>query len=146
MNAVAYATELRAAPRRPSPGVVHLPVRSLLRSIDFFATVLGYEVARDGRREPWPHVVMTARGCSQLVLHARREPVPRGTAESTTLTVTNIEEVRDRVWDAGVPIARGEAAPAQIVDHGTRRSLYVRDPDGHDLELAAEVTLTPGAV
>jgi catechol 2,3-dioxygenase-like lactoylglutathione lyase family enzyme len=135
MNAVAYATELRAAPRRPSPSTVHLPVRSLLRSIDFFATVLGYEVARDGRREPWPHVVMTAHGCSQLVLHARREDAPRGSA---TLSVTDIEDVRTRVWDAGVPISRGEAAPAQIVDHGTRRSLYVRDPDGHELELAAD--------
>jgi catechol 2,3-dioxygenase-like lactoylglutathione lyase family enzyme len=122
-------------------------VRSLLRSIDFFATVLGYEVARDGRREPWPHVVMTAHGCSQLVLHVGREHAPaKSAAASATLTVTNLDEVRDRVWDAGVPIARGEAAPAQIVDHGTRRSLYVRDPDGHDLELAAEVTLTPGAV
>ena len=138
MNAVACATELRAAPQRPSPSIVHLPVRSLLRSIDFFATVLGYEVARDGRREPWPHVVMTASGCSQLVLHARREPAPRGPAESATLTVTDIDDVRTRVWDAGVPISRGEAAPAQIVDHGTRRSLYVRDPDGHALELAAD--------
>jgi catechol 2,3-dioxygenase-like lactoylglutathione lyase family enzyme len=139
MNAAAaYATELRSAPRRPGPSVAHLPVRSLLRSINFFSTVLGYEVVRDGRREPWPHVVMAARGCSPVVLHSRRESArTQDAAASAALIVADLEQVRARAWDAGVTITRGHFASARIVENGQPRSLYVRDPDGHELDLTA---------
>ena len=138
MNAAAaYATELRSAPRRQGPGVAHLPVRSLLRSINFFSTVLGYEVVRDGRRDPWPHVVMAARGCSPVVLHSRRESARMQDAASAALIVADLEQVRARAWDAGVTITRGHSASARIVENGQPRWLYVRDPDGHELDLTA---------
>jgi catechol 2,3-dioxygenase-like lactoylglutathione lyase family enzyme len=136
MNTATYAIELRSARRQPSASVVHLSVRCLLRSINFFSSVLGLEVVRDGRREACPHVVMTARGCSQVVLYASRSPARARDAEpSGPMIVADLDQARAKIWDAGLRVTR-EGTREWIAATESRR-LWVRDPDGHELELVA---------
>ena len=62
MAAASHAVRAHPPPPTERSHVVHVPVRSWVRAIDFFAAVLGLEVVVDGRRARWPHVVMAARG------------------------------------------------------------------------------------
>lgn len=137
MNSAQPIFDFRSAATHESHGTVHLATRNLLRSINFFSMALGLEIVRDERRPGSRCVTMSARGCSDVVIHARQEG--SGTqfgAATGVLIVTDLERVRARVWDAGALVTRHRGAPAQIHVSHDRRSLYVRDPDGHELELA----------
>jgi predicted enzyme related to lactoylglutathione lyase len=132
MAATSPAVRAHPAPLTERTHVVHVPVRSWLRAIDFFAAVLGLEVAVDGRRAPWPHVVMAARGCSRVVLRPSRgdsfDPPAR-----RQVVVADLDRVRARIWDAGLMVV-GENSDRG----GELRALVVRDRQGDELELVAQ--------
>src|SRR5262245_16986652 len=135
MNRSRRNAEVAAGPPA-GVGPAHLQVRSLRRSIEFYATVLGLQVVRDARSGVERFVTMGARGCTSVAIHEELDPTVQISRRGVkTLIVSNLDRVRARSWESGIAIARDDGSPAQIQRSRDRRFLYVRDPDGHELEL-----------
>lgn len=110
---------------------LRLQVRDLVRSIDFFARVLGFEVVDNARLAGARCVTMSKRGGRTVALHDSHCAGPSSVG-SRKFVVADLEQVRARAWDFGTRVARrrdGADRPAPS------RSLWIFDPDGHELEL-----------
>jgi catechol 2,3-dioxygenase-like lactoylglutathione lyase family enzyme len=132
MNLAHDLFAVRSEPRDSRP--VQLQVRDLVRSIDFFATVLGLEVVRTGRLGTARCVAMSARGGRALLLHDSPGAAGAQAGDGLGFVVADLDQVRARAWDFGARVARhknggGEHQP------GRSRSLWLYDPDGRELEL-----------
>jgi glyoxalase family protein len=124
---------------------VTMLVRDAERSAAFYADVLGLTVVERTRNPDDPdarHVwVGDAAGRSGTLVSFLEYPalepgtVGRGSTHHVALTVASrpeLEAWRDALRERGVETT-------EILDRGRFASLYLRDPDGHLLELA-----TPG--
>ena len=136
----------------PGPAVrrVTLQVRRLERSITFYRHVLGFRVVADARHEREPWVIMAALGQACLTLREEKGlsnvspvDVARRSAQSLRLSAGDLDATRASLWDQGVPLAHGTREPGETGN--ARRSLFVRDPDGHLIELVETARLVePG--
>lgn len=115
-------------------GPVHLTVTDLEQSLAFYAESLGLPVARQAAGRA---VLGEADGPEVLVLveepEARRAGRHAGLYHVALLFPSRLELARValRLSAAGVPI---EGAS----DHGTHEAIYLPDPDGNGVELAAD--------
>jgi catechol 2,3-dioxygenase-like lactoylglutathione lyase family enzyme len=144
MNRSRQNAEVAAADPPPPTGVglAHLQVRSLRRSIEFYSTVLGLHVLREVHRGVERFVTMGARGCTLVAIHEELDPTVQICRRGVkTLIVSDLDRVRARVWESGIAIVRDDGSPAQIQRSRNRRLLYVRDPDGYELELVEVMAL-----
>jgi predicted enzyme related to lactoylglutathione lyase len=139
MKTTSLAHDLYAIPSNEAyeSAALRLPVRNLVRSINFFSTVLGLQVNRTGRLDDGRYVAMSARGGREVIIHDTREPAHAQTDPGTRrLFVADLDAVRARAWDFGSRITRRAVGADRIHGAGQRRSLWIADPDGHELELA----------
>jgi catechol 2,3-dioxygenase-like lactoylglutathione lyase family enzyme len=111
---------------------VSLNTSDRARSIAWYRDVLGLEQRNEPRADDWP-VFMGAFGASVGLFQAQTESPPRE-AESTglrhvafMLDGADFEQAREELADARVEF--------RFEDHGNAHSLYLRDPDGHTIEL-----------
>jgi catechol 2,3-dioxygenase-like lactoylglutathione lyase family enzyme len=104
------------------------------RSVRFYTDVLGLERAHPEWEVP---VVMAAEGTGIAIFD--RELHPSVAPEGAEPPAIRILHIAFRVDRAGFEEARAELARRQIEarfsDHGIAHSLYLTDPDGHQLEL-----------
>lgn len=121
---------------------VNLSVRSIDRSIAFYARVFGFRVVEDGRHERRPYVIMTATGHAYLALHEDSDLSDEHTADATrqspwhwSFVVGDIESARASLWNLGVAVSVDSGEPDQVHRWKRSCSLYVDDPDGHRIEL-----------
>jgi catechol 2,3-dioxygenase-like lactoylglutathione lyase family enzyme len=123
------------APRRDLGRLV-LPVRDLRKSAEFYRRVFGFRPRSTSRGISSD---ASASGLLTLVANRRaelclrqRSTAPAGLPRHRrwAFVVTDLEYVREKVWELGVRVAR---------DHIFRQrggaSLYVHDPDGNEIEL-----------
>ena len=105
----------------------------LERSIGFYRRLLGLCVVEDASLKPQPRVVMSTADGGRLTILADRGAVLPAAPHRSTFSVSDLDRVREILWNRGVHIAR--------------RSLVVRDPDGHEIELVevAHATRIDGA-
>jgi glyoxylase I family protein len=114
----------------------------LERTIAFYRDLLGLAIVHDGPSDDDPgarHVWFGARegGAGQLVTFMEYPQLPAGvvgvgSTHHFALTVDTPEEQeawRDYVREHGVECS-------EVLDRGAFRSIYVRDPDGHIVEIA----------
>lgn len=128
-------------------GLHHLTLISgdIERSIAFYRDVLGLGVVRDGAsdddpdtRHVWFGAVDGTPGRLLSVMEYPQLPegvVGRGSTHHFALAVESAEELeawRDYLNRSGVTCS-------DIFDRGGFRSLYVRDPDGHVVEIATRL-------
>jgi catechol 2,3-dioxygenase-like lactoylglutathione lyase family enzyme len=116
-------------------GQINASVRNLRRSIEFYGRVFGFSTAAiHGARGV---AVMKATARAELVLRERRDglPGPVRSLRRWGFVVTNLDRVRQAVWEFGVHVARDSGEPDHIFRWSNRRSLYVHDPDGNEIEL-----------
>jgi catechol 2,3-dioxygenase len=125
-----------APPRLPEGlrlGPVHLTVTNLDRSIGFYEQAIGLRRAHGEEQM----VALGAGGEGLLVLHERPNAQPAahhaGLYHFALLHPTRLELARaaQRLAATGTPI--GGAS-----DHGISEALYLSDPDGNGIELAAD--------
>jgi hypothetical protein len=71
----------------------------------------------------------------RLVLHAAPTSPQSTLLRRWAFVVENLDEVRARVWDLGVRVARDSGAPDHIYRRLAGASLYVHDRDCNEIEL-----------
>lgn len=114
-------------------GVVHLTVADLDRSRAFYEHALGLRVHRCEPGE----LALGAGGDDLLVLVHEPGTAPSGRHAGLfhfALLFDSREELAHALWrvaDAGVRLTGAS-------DHGVSEALYLRDPDGHGIELYAD--------
>ena len=132
MNAITAPTpaSLGAATRL---GEVHLTVTDLERSTAFYEGAIGLAVhRRDGAT-----AVLGAGDQDVVVLHEDRAARPAG-RHGGLYHVALLFPTREELARAAVRVAVARAPIQGASDHGTHEAIYLADPDGNGLELAAD--------
>jgi catechol 2,3-dioxygenase-like lactoylglutathione lyase family enzyme len=111
---------------------VSLNTADRVRSIAWYRDVLGLEQRNEPAADDWP-VFMGSFGTCVGLFQAQTQSPPRE-AESTGLRHVafmldgpDFGRAREQLTAAGVEF--------RFEDHGNAHSLYLRDPDGHAIEL-----------
>jgi catechol 2,3-dioxygenase len=121
---------------RAEPGHVHLTVADLDRSLDFYTTAFGFDVtlrlgdataflSAGGQRH---HIGLSARNGSTAELLPWSEPTGASHVALRYPDRPALGQAIARLRAHGVTVDRA-------VDHGLTEAVYLRDPDGHRLEL-----------
>ena len=114
-------------------GAVHLAVTDLDRSIGFYQDAIGLRV----HRREGPPAALGAGGEDLLVLHeapsARRAGRHAGLYHFALLHPSRVELAR-----AVVRLAANRTPIEGASDHGISEAVYLTDPDGNGIELAAD--------
>ena len=125
--------------------VIWFPVGDIGRSVGFYRDTLGLGLVRDapsdddpGTRHVWFGAVDGKPGRLLSVMEYPELPdgvVGRGSTHHFALAVESAEEL-----DAWLDYLRGQGVEcSEVFDRGGFRSLYVRDPDGHVIEIATRL-------
>jgi catechol 2,3-dioxygenase-like lactoylglutathione lyase family enzyme len=113
---------------------VAIAVADVERSRDFYARALGFERFYPEWDVP---VMMGTNGIGLAIFDQQAHPSP--TPADAAPGAVRILHIAFRVDREGFDAARrelaGEGVRATFSDHGISHSLYLRDPDGHQIEL-----------
>lgn len=115
---------------------VALFVRDPRRSAEWYQDVLGLERRHE---EAWGDspIVVAAKSGSGLALFPMRgpeAPIPEG-ARSPGLFAHVAFRASGAGWREAMATLRARGVPFEEQDHQIARSIYVRDPDGHQVEI-----------
>lgn len=117
---------------------VNISVSDLKRAMAFYESVFGFRLVEDGRgRTAAPFVIMTAGGRAFLALHeSGRVAAPsRPFINHWGFVVGDIDLVRRKLADHQVKIQDGDSESGGVRHWPHSRSIYIYDPDGHEIEL-----------
>ncbi len=113
---------------------VALTVRDVQRSVDWYRRMFGLERRYEDAWRDYPAVVCAGETCIAFFPAATDSPVPppdENTIAMRHLAVSvdaaNFAQARTRLKEEGIPFT--------FSDHGISHSLYIRDPDGHQIEI-----------
>src|SRR5690606_7518666 len=136
-NVIAWsAVERSAEPARVS-GDIDVVASDLFRAVRFYSRVFGLLPAPHSWQENL--VVVPVTPDARLVLHAAHAAVRHRARciKRFGFVVSDLDRVRELVWELGVKVARDSGAPDHIYRWSNGRSLYVEAPDGGGSELTA---------
>lgn len=117
---------------------INMRVNNLAESIAFYGDVFGFEVKEDHSElaeEPW--VILGQKDVVYLCLYEHPDKEQARDALRINhfgLALENFDAAVERLDQLGVEVLYGGA-----VDWPRSRSLYIRDPSGHEIELAEKV-------
>ena len=114
-------------------GRVRLRVGDLNRALSFYAGVLGFEIT--GRRGSSSALLGTGGYAHHIALFAGDGPADESAGLSTSQRFAIRYPDRVSLGNALLRIEEAGIAVERAIDDGTSESLYVRDPDGHLVEL-----------
>jgi catechol 2,3-dioxygenase len=115
------------------PGEVHLTVTDLDRSVAFYEDAIGLRVHRRERGA----AALGAGGEDVVVLH--EEPAARRAGRHGGLYhVALLYPTREELARAALRLAVARVPIQGASNHGTHEAIYLPDPDGNGLELAAD--------
>jgi catechol 2,3-dioxygenase len=121
-------------------GHIVLYVRNLDRSEQFYKDVLGFnEVARLG---PYGAMFSSGRTHHELLLLEVGEqaaPIPAGRHVGLYHFGLKIGETDDELREALEKLEQEEVVVVGTADHTVTHSLYIKDPDGNEIELYIDV-------
>jgi catechol 2,3-dioxygenase len=114
-------------------GGVELKITDLDRSLDFYTRVIGLSVHDRGDR----HAALGARGEDLVTLRADAHARPPG-RHAGLYHFALLFPTREELARAGARVAATRTRIDGASDHGTHEAIYLPDPDGIGLELAAD--------
>lgn len=118
---------------------VALTVRDPQASMAWYGTVLGFrQAAMEGLEQGPPFILCVAPGC-YLNLFPADSSQPRPVPDHNTVAMRHVAfRVPHTRIDEVAEVLRQRGQSVQAFDYGPRcRSLFLSDPDGHQLELIA---------
>ncbi|MBD3297653.1 MAG: VOC family protein [candidate division Zixibacteria bacterium] len=116
---------------------INMRVRNLNESIDFYARLFGFEMKEDRRGDQEPWAIIGLKDVAYLCLYEHPgKDIPREglTINHFGLVLADFDEALAKLKEYGVPILYGGP-----VDWPKSRSIYITDPNGHEIELAEYV-------
>jgi catechol 2,3-dioxygenase len=114
-------------------GAVHLTVADLDRSVAFYARALGLRVHRQDVGE----AALGSGGDDVIVLH--EDPAARPAGRHAGLYhYALLYATREELARAALRLAATSTPIEGASDHGTHEAIYLPDPDGNGIELAAD--------
>jgi len=126
-------TQVATLPRTLRLGAVELTVTDLDRSIPFYERAIGLRLHwRDGGRAG-----IGAGGEDVLVLVEEPDARPAG-RHAGLYHVALLHSSREELARAAVRLGTTQTGIYGASDHGTHEAIYLPDPDGNELELAAD--------
>ncbi|WP_405232899.1 VOC family protein [Lentisalinibacter salinarum] len=116
---------------------VNVSVRDLARSLRFYTETFGLELKEDGRARERPFVIVGRAGVAYLALHESKDagPAAHPAINHWGFVVGDLDPVLDRLEADGVKIRFTDTYPRGVIEYPRSRSVYVEDPDGHEIEL-----------
>lgn len=116
---------------------INLSVQDLPRSLRFYTETFGLEMKEDGRSRERPFAIVGRPGVAYLALHENPEAGPAAppAINHWGFVVGDLDPVLDRLEAEGVTIRFTDAYPRGVIEYPRSRSVYVEDPDGHEIEL-----------
>ena len=114
-------------------GGVELTITDLDRSLDFYTRVIGLSVHDRGDR----HAALGAGGEDLVTLRADANARPPG-RHAGLYHFALLFPTREELARAGARVAATRTRIDGASDHGTHEAIYLPDPDGIGLELAAD--------
>ena len=114
-------------------GGVELTITDLARSLDFYTRVIGLSVHDRGDH----HAALGAGGEDLVTLRADPSARPPG-RHAGLYHVALLFPTREELARAGARVAATRTRIDGASDHGTHEAIYLPDPDGIGLELAAD--------
>ncbi|HEY3183424.1 MAG TPA: VOC family protein [Gaiellaceae bacterium] len=124
------------APALPSTlrlGAAHLVVSDLDRSLAWYERALGLRTHRHERREAG----LGVGGEDVLVLHEQPDAQPAG-RHAGLYHVALLHASREELARAAARLSVTRTPIIGASDHGTHEAIYLPDPDGNEIELAAD--------
>lgn len=118
---------------------VNMSVADLSRAMAFYESVFDFRLVEDGRaRIDAPYVIMTAGGRAYLALHENEKTgkPSRPFINHWGFVVGDLDRVLEKLGDHEVPVQDGDSKSSGIRQWAHSRSIYIYDPDGHEIELA----------
>ena len=113
---------------------INMRVKNLNESIEFYTKLFGFEMKEDQRtaREPWAIIGLPDVAYLCLYEHPGKEiPFEGLTINHFGLVLSDFENAMTLLKENGVQILYGGP-----VDWPKSRSIYIKDPSGHEIELA----------
>ncbi len=114
---------------------INLRVKNLSESIDFYSKNFGFEIKEnhaDDIEEPW--VIIGLADIAYLCMYEHPDKEISSTSLSINhfgFAINNFEEALDKLNANGVEVLYGG-----YVQWPNSRSIYIKDPSGHEIELA----------
>ncbi len=117
---------------------INVSVSNLARSLRFYTETFGLELKEDGRSAERPFAIVGRPGVAYLALHESKDagPAAHPAINHWGFAVGDLEPVLDRLETGGVKIQFTDEYPRGVIEYPRSRSVYVEDPDGHQIELA----------
>nr|MBO2512914.1 hypothetical protein [Gammaproteobacteria bacterium] len=114
---------------------IHVAATDLPRAVRFYSRVFGFEAVRSFAGGA--AVAMRIAPGKSLVIHDAGSAVRQGVRHLRRwgFVVNDLDTVRQLVWELGVAVARDSGAADHIYRWASGRSLYIRAPDGVEIEL-----------
>lgn len=120
---------------------INMSVSDIEQSVDFYRRVFGFEVVedyRDAQVDPW--AIIAIPGAAVLALHqSSQRGAPNGlTLNHFGLVVEDLDEALKHLRNEGVRVLYDSGENGPLIDWGHSNSIYIQDPDGHDIELTSK--------
>jgi hypothetical protein len=131
---IPWSLEERPTYAAPVIRELHVVSPNPRRLAGFYARAFGFYAVGGYGRDGGAPIVLPATQWSDLIVHegARARP---GLLDRWAFVVADLDQVREAIWELGISAARDSGDPDHIFRRSHGRSLYVRDPDSHEIEL-----------
>jgi len=106
---------------------INMNVRDLTESTDFYRRLFGFEVRKE---QPEERSQIIGNDHIKLCLYELPDKVARGGISHFGFHVRNFGEIVARCEALGVPMPYG------VVEWEGSRSVYIKDPNGYEIELS----------
>jgi len=120
---------------------VNLQVADLDLSIEFYRRVFGFKLLEDGRKLPpggWAIVGVPGIACIALGVAKDLSPAQGRRIVHFGLVIDNAQSVLAILKSENVPIVPRGPGGSAILPYPRSQSIYIRDPDGHEIELTTQ--------
>ena len=116
---------------------INMRVKNLRESSAFYHRYFGFAIKEDHSGDPEPWVIIGVPGVAYLCMYehpAKERPTDALTLNHFGFAVEDFDAVAEFLRKDGIKFQYGG-----IVQWPRSRSIYIRDPNGYDIELAEKV-------
>lgn len=116
---------------------INMRVHNLAESIEFYKKNFGFEMKEDYRSAEEPWVIIGLKGVAYLCMYehpGKPKPVDAMTINHFGFVVSDFDSALSALRENGAEVLYGG-----VIEWTKSRSIYIKDPSGHEIELVEVV-------